>query len=129
MAAVSAAQIGMQVRISKPRRTVEQNARMHAMLTDLANQLPWPKNTGELHDAEWWKRRCTLGWLKESKQEVEVIVDLDGESFGLLLPHTSDLDVTDCAALILWIEMLGSTNGVVWTDPKEGAPVPEDYYR
>lgn len=126
------AKIGMQVRISKPLRTAEQNARLHAMLTDVSKQLAWPpppRNDGEFHDAEWWKRRATLGWLKDTNQEVEVIEDLEGQQFGLLLPHTSDLDVTDCAALILWVEMLGSTNGVKWTDPKEGPPVPEDYYR
>lgn len=126
------AKIGMQVRISKPLRTAEQNARLHAMLTDVSKQLAWPpppQNDGELHDIEWWKRRATLGWIKEAKGEVEVVTDLDGEEFGLLLPHTSDLDVTECAALILWVEMLGSTNGVKWTDPKEGPPVPESYYK
>lgn len=131
IAAVSAAKIGMQVRISKPLRTPEQNARLHAMLTDVAKQLVWPPHprNGDFHDIEWWKRRCTLGWMKETGQQVEVIVDLDGETFGLLLPHTSDLDTEQCASLTEWITMLGATNGVVFTDPKEGPPVPEDYYR
>src|SRR4051812_31369313 len=97
--AVQLAPFGMQVRISKPDRTTEQNRALHGRLGDIAEQLPWPKDTGELHDAVWWKRRLTLAWLKENKQEVEIVTDLDGEEFGLLLPHTSDLKVDQHASL------------------------------
>lgn len=129
LSAVMKAKIGQQVRISKPTRTLDQNARLHAHLTDIAKQLPWPKDSDEFHPTVWWKQRATLGWIKETGQTVDVIVDLDGDGFGLLLPHTSDLSTEECAALIEWITAFGVTNGVVFTDPKEGPPVPEDYYR
>lgn len=132
IAAVSAAKIGMQVRISKPLRTPEQNARLHAMLTDVAKQLVWPpppRNDGEFHDLEFWKRACTLTWLHEINQHPEIITSLDGSQLGILIPHTSDLDTEQCASLTEWITAFGATNGVVFTDPKEGPPVPEDYYR
>lgn len=131
------AKIGMQVRISKPLRTAEQNARLHAMLTDIAKQLTWPPTPrngdpddhGETHDVEFWKRACTLTWLHEINQHPEIITSLDGSQIGILIPHTSDLDTEQCASLTEWITAFGATNGVVFTDPKEGPPVPEDYYR
>lgn len=114
--AVQLAALGMQVRISKATRTHEQNAHYHAILTDLVDQLPWPKDTGELHDLEWWKRRTTLGWLREKRREVEIVTALDGEEFGILLPHTSDLNVEQFGELIEFTYMLGAQNGVVFRE-------------
>lgn len=116
---------GAQVRISKPDRTKEQNAALHAVLSDIAAQLPWPKDAGELHDIEWWKRRLTLAWMRETKQEVEIISGLyDDGDFALLLPHTSDLKVDQHAALREWATMFGATNGVVFKEPKDKRPEP-----
>lgn len=130
--AVQVAKIGMQVRISKPGRSDIQNAAIHAALTDLADQLAWPPppaNNGELHDAVWWKRRCTLGWLIETKQEKEIIYALDGDEFAILLPHTSDLDVSQCADLRQWILAFGATNHVVFKEPKRQPEPPAEAYR
>lgn len=120
--AVERAKDGVQVRISKPDRTREQNAALHACLADIAAQLPWPKDAGEFHDLTWWKRRMTLTWLKETRQEVEIITDLEGEEFGLLLPHTSDLRVDQHASLREFVLAFGATNGVQF---KELAHKPE----
>lgn len=134
VAAVMKAARGLQVRISKPTRTKEQNGRLHALLTDLAEQLVWPPapaNTGELHDLEWWKRTCTLTWLHEINAHPEIITTLDGQHLGLLVPRTSDLDVEQSASLNVWIEAFGATNGVVFKEPKRAPDPPphEDYYR
>jgi len=134
LVAVQRAPIGMQVRISKPTRSDTQNAAIHACLTDIAEQLAWPpppRNDGEFHDLVWWKRRCTLGWLIETKQEREMVTALEGDEFAFLLPHTSDLNTEQCAALREWIYMFGATNGVVFKEPKRGPepppPEPGDY--
>ena len=126
LAAVMKARRGMQVRISKPNRNDGQNARLHALLTDIADQQPWPKDSDEFHDGTWWKRRTTLGWLLEEKanQRAEVITSLHGDEFGLLIPHTSDLNVEQCAALCEWATMFGATNGVVFKEPKRGPEPP-----
>lgn len=133
--AVQMAPVGMQVQIGKPTRTTEQNGRLHALLADLAVQLVWPPANGELHDSEWWKRRMTLGWLLDKKQErwrPEIVTPLDDstDEFAILLPHTSDLDVEQCASLNIWIEMFGSTNGVVFKEPeRQPEPPPREYER
>lgn len=134
LAAVMKVKLGLQVKISRPTRTNEQNRLLHALLGDLADQLPWPKDIGELHDVEWWKRRCTLGWLidlrKENKAfDPEIVTDLDGEGeFGILLPHTSDLDIPQTASLIEWVFSFGALNGVVFKEKPKGddAPPGED---
>lgn len=90
-------------------------------MNQIADQLPWPKDTGELHTTEWWKRRCTLQWMIEEKMPFEIITplyDAGEQEFGLLLPHTSDLNTKQCAELADWIIAFGVTNGVRFRDPK-----------
>lgn len=129
--AVDRAPMGMQVRVSKPKRTTEQNALLHALLSDLVDQLPWPLDTGELHDIEWWKRTCTFGWLLDINEHPEIVLSPDGQKMALLLPHTSDLDTEECASLSEWIMAFGAQNGVVFKEPDRGPepppPSPEDY--
>jgi uncharacterized protein YgfB (UPF0149 family) len=95
-------------------RTILQNKRLHAAITDIADQLAWPPETGELHDVEWWKRRLTLQWLKETGETPDLIESLDGLQFALLLPHTSDLSTKQCAALNEWISIFGDLHGVTF---------------
>jgi hypothetical protein len=117
-----------EVVIKRRGRTDKQNRMLHASLSDIAEQLPWPKDTGELHDVTWWKRRATLGWMNETKMHPEVIESLDGEDFGFLLPHTSDLSTEQLAALNEWVWAFGATNGVVFKEPeKRPEPPPEAY--
>lgn len=110
-------------RPARPARSHLQNKYLHALLNDLADQLPWPKETGELHALEWWKRRCTLQWMIEEKMPFEIITPLydHGEQeFGLLLPHTSDLNTKQCAELADWIIAFGATHGVAFKEPAPG---------
>jgi hypothetical protein len=113
---------GWVARLEPPTRTYLQNRFLHALLSDIADQLPWPRETEELHDMEWWKRRCTLQWLIDNKQPVEVITPLqrsdNEEDFGLLLPHTSDLTTPEFSSLTEWIISFGTLNGVTFSNPK-----------
>lgn len=105
-------------RPTKRTRSYLQNRFIHSCLNQIADQLAWPKDTGELHDLEWWKRRCTLQWLIDNDQPVQVITALDGsERFGLLLPHTSDLTTAECADLSEWILAFGAEHGVTFREP------------
>ena len=95
-------------------RTVRQNRLLHAALTDIAEQLPWPTDTGELHDVVWWKRRITLQWLIETGEQPDLVESLDGLQFALLLPHTSDLTTKQFAALNEWLFIFGDKHGVTF---------------
>ncbi len=104
----------------RPNRTIKQNRLLHAAIADIAEQLPWPPETGEIHDSEWWKRRITLQWLKETGEQPDLIESLDGLQFALLLPHTSDLTTKQCAALNEWISIFGAQNGVTFKKLDDG---------
>ncbi len=137
LAAVMRADLGLQVRISKPTRNDKQNALLHAALTDISKQLNWPKppRNGQLRDVTWWKRSLTFTWLREGAGAPELIGSLnegEEEEFGLLVPHTSDLTIEQMAKLCEFVFSFGTLNDVVWTQkPKNGPepppPSPEDY--
>jgi len=95
-------------------RTIKQNRLLHAALSDIADQLPWPPETGELHDVIWWKRRATLQWLKETGETPDLVESLDGLQFALLLPHTSDLTTKQAAAFNEWLFIFGDLHGVTF---------------
>ncbi len=97
-------------------RTLLQNKRLHAAIGNVADQLPWPADTGEMHDLEWWKRRLTLQWLTETGEIPELLESLDGLQFALLLPHTSDLTTKQCAAFNDWLEIFGAKHGVTFKE-------------
>lgn len=111
-------------RQTRAARSDLQNRFIHALLNDIADQLGWPKDTGEIHTALWWKRRCTLQWIIDKKVPYELVTplyshrDAAEEEFGLLLPHTSDLNTAQCAELAEWIIAFGATNGVRFSNPK-----------
>lgn len=98
-------------------RTLKQNSLLHVRIAEIADQLPWPRDTGEMHDAEWWKRRLTLQWLIATGEIPELIESLDGLQFALLLPHTSDLTTKQCAAFNEWIEIFAAEQGVHLGEP------------
>lgn len=111
-----------EVVIRRQQRTRKQNNHLHGQCTELAKQMPWPPpplNSGTMHDVEWWKRRMTLAWLKDKKEGVEVIVDLEGEEWGMLIPHTSDLTAPQANELIEFIYSFGAPLGVVFKEPKD----------
>ena len=110
LAAVYKAKIGQQVKISRPTRSKDDNASLHATLTAISEQLAWPPDSGQLHDVTYWKRSLTLSWLRELGEMPEVIVDVQGETYGILVPHTSDLSSDQCKALTLYCTAFGASN-------------------
>lgn len=103
--------------MSTSQRSYLQNKLLHASLSDIADQVPWPPETGELHSVEWWKRRATLQWMIEAGMQPDLIESLDGLQFALLLPHTSDLNIKQCASLNEWLFAFGATHGVKFKEP------------
>lgn len=93
-------------------RSGEQNAKLHAMLTDIANQV-------QHADRRWsvliWKRLLTAAWLREEGETPQMIPAVDGNGFDVVYERTSKLSVKQCAALITWIEAFGVEHSVRWT--------------
>jgi hypothetical protein len=81
-------------------RSSDQNRALHAMLTDIANQV---EHAGKKWDALIWKRLLTAAWLREVGEQPQMIPAVDGHGFDVIYERTSKLTVKQCASLLEWI--------------------------
>ena len=105
---------GTRVDFKEPKRSLEQNSRMWAMLTDVATQLPWH---GIKLSADDWK----LIFLDSLKRELRMVPNLDGNGFVNLGRSSSDLSKAEMTDLITLVEMFGAKHGVIFHDPESQA--------
>lgn len=108
---VRQAPIGSRVEFKSPRRTLPQNDRMWAMLTDIARQVEW---YGQKLTPDDWKDVFTA-----SLRRAHVVPGLDG-GFVPLGMHTSDMSKEEMSALIELIYAFGAERGVIFGDDRRG---------
>jgi hypothetical protein len=113
LSAVANAPDGMVVEIKEPTRSLEQNAKLHAMLEDVANQVEW--HGMKLHK-DIWKRICTAAMLREIGESPMLVPSLDGHGIEIIYEKTSTMGKRMMAALIEWVYAFGSEKGVRWTE-------------
>lgn len=93
------------------RRTEQQNNLMWSLLTDLANQVPWPVNGKEqLISPTDWKDICSAGLRKEQR----IAAGIDG-GFVVLGARTSRMTISQMQQLIDFIQYVGDERQVKWT--------------
>lgn len=100
------------VEYKSPKRSLPQNDRMWAMLTDVAAQLPWH---GIKLSADDWK----LIFLDALKRELRTVPNIDGTGFVNLGRSSSDLSKQEMADLIELISAFGANHDVVFHDPQD----------
>jgi hypothetical protein len=105
---------GTRVEFKASKRTLPQNDRMWAMLTELARQLPWH---GLSLTPDDWK----LIFLDALKREVRAVPNLDGTGFVNIGRSSSDLTKSEMAELIELIFAFGAQHGVVFQDDQVAA--------
>lgn len=105
---------GTRVEFKEPKRSTDQNARMWAMLTDVATQLPWH---GIKLTPDDWK----LVFLDALKREVRMVPNLDGNGFVNLGRSSSDLSKAEMSDLMEIIAEFGARHGVQFNEPQEQA--------
>lgn len=96
-----------------PLRSVDQNARMWAMLTDISKQLQWAVD-GEMCwlDKEDWKHIMSAGL----KRHQRIAKGIDG-GFVILGQSTRKMKKADFADLIELMFAFGAQHGIEWSDP------------
>lgn len=94
------------------KRTIPQNSRLWALLTDVARQATW---AGKKRTTEEWKDLFT-GAVKAAAQNLEVVPGLEG-GFMILGLRTSEMSVAEMCELQDYIEAWGAQNGVEFSDP------------
>lgn len=102
---------GAVLNIREATRTNEQNAKMFAMLSDIARAKPM----GRRHTVDDWKALAmnACGW------ECQFQEGLDGRPFPLGF-RSSHLTKAQMATLIEWLYAFGSEHQVSWSEPYEG---------
>jgi len=112
---VMRAPAGTRVEFKASKRTLPQNDRMWAMLTDVATQLTWH---GVKLTPDDWK----LVFLDALKREMRIVPNIDGTGFVNLGRSSSDLSKAEMSDLIEIIFAFGAKHGVVFhDDAKEAA--------
>lgn len=98
---------GLVVTFKEATRSLEQNARLWSMLSDVARQVVW---YGKKLTADDWKTVFTA-----SLRQTRVVPTIDGDGFVPLGMSTSKMSVKEMTALIDLIEAFGAQHNVAWT--------------
>jgi hypothetical protein len=105
---------GKRVRVTvgevKSKRTTEQNAALHALCHEVAQQRVW---AGKHLDVEAWKRLFLDAWARATqRRQVEIVPSLDGSSIVQLGIPSRSLSVEDMSELLEFIHSWCAENGV-----------------
>ena len=102
------------VEFKGPKRSIPQSDKMWAMLTEVAEQLPYH---GIKLVADDWK----LIFLDALKREVRMVPNLDGNGMVSLGRSSSDLSKEEMSDLLELIAAFGTEHGVVFHDSQAEA--------
>jgi hypothetical protein len=103
---------GYVVEVREPKRTLDQNDRMWAMLTDISVSMP----LGRRHTPDDWKAifMNACGW------ECQFVEGLDGRPFPKGF-RSSHLTKGQMSQLIDFMQAFGDEHGVRWTEEARAA--------
>lgn len=117
--AINNAQDGMVVAISEPTRTLEQNAKFHAICANLkASGLAW---AGKKRTASEWKVLLVSGHSIATKEGADMVPGLENE-FVNLRESTARMNKKRIASLIEYAEAFCESNSVVTNEQTQGQP-------
>jgi hypothetical protein len=100
---------GTRIEFKAQKRSLEQNDKMWAMLTDVATQ---KDHAGRRYTPDQWK----VIFMHACGREVQFIPSLDGATFIPWGSSSSDLSKAEMSDLIEFIASWGAQNGVVFHD-------------
>ena len=106
---IDAAPVDAVVNVREAKRTIDQNAKLWAMLSDVSRAKP----DGRCHTTEVWK--CLF--MQACGHEVQFLMGLDGNPFPSGF-KSSRLSVRQMCELIDFIDAWGSERGVQWMETR-----------
>lgn len=107
---VRSAPQGWIVEIRPPARSLEQNAHLWSVLTEISEQVDW---YGQKLSKEDWKDVLTVS-LRKSR----VVPGIDPGSYVVTGLHTSKMTVKELSALLELAYAFGAEHGVVFKEPR-----------
>lgn len=113
VAALMQAPPGFTVAIAPATRSLDQNAKLHAICTDLSkSDVEW---FGKLRDAGEWKVLLVSGHTKATDGEVDFVPGIEGE-FVNVRESTSRMSVARASSLIEYALAFCASHGVELTE-------------
>ena len=106
-------QESIKIEVREKNRTDEQNAKLHAMLGDIAQQATWQ---GDKLDIDGWKNLFVSGHTIATKAPYKLVMGLEGELVNVR-ERTSKMGVRRLASLIEYVDAWAAGNGVVFKAP------------
>ena len=100
------------IRITDYKRNLDQNARLHAMLGDIARQVKW---CGKTLKPEQWKVLLISGHAVATKQPADIVPGIEGE-FVNIRESRAEMRVGRMASLIAYVMAWATGQGVRFTD-------------
>ena len=106
--------------IDAPKRSTEQNEKMHAMIGDIAKCAPF---MGKLINRDDMKRLLVDAFAKVMRDagtplhhDGRVVPSLDGERVVQLGIQTKDFRVREASEFVEYLYAFGAENGVTWSE-------------
>lgn len=116
--AVKAAPEGYSVTIAEPRRNSDQNAKFHAICSDIAKSgMLW---AGKPRTADQWKVLLVSGHAVATKEGAEMVPGIEGEYVNVR-ESTALMSVRRSASLIEYTMAFCAMNGVALSEPERQA--------
>lgn len=100
------------IRISDYKRNLDQNAKFHAMLGDIAAQVQW---CNKKLKPEQWKVLLISGHAVATKQEAEVVPGIEGEYVNIR-ESSAEMSIKRMASLIEYTTAWAVGQGVKFTE-------------
>jgi hypothetical protein len=90
-------------------RSIEQNGKLHALLSDIARQQKW---NGQFLDLEAWKRLFVSAWERANQRPAEFYPALDGQGFDVVYRRTSRMNKKEVSELIEYVTAWAIDKGI-----------------
>jgi len=103
---------GYVVSIGQPTRSMEQNAMLHPLLTDIANQKEW---MGKKRTLLQWKVIMVSAHSIATGEPAEMVIGLEGEVVNLR-ESTAAMSKKRFSSLVDYVLAWGAMNGVKFSD-------------
>ncbi len=120
--AIKNAHEGYVVTITEPNRNLEQNAKIHAQISDIARQCRF---MGRRFSVEDWKRLLIDAFARIKVAEGSplrgwgrILPNLDGSGFVQLGVQSRDFKKAEASEFVEYLYAWGTGNDVAWSDEK-----------
>lgn len=107
---------GWCVTFEEESRSLIQNAKFHAMITDVARKFNWIY-AGEKRSLLCWKRVLVNQFYQEINVDSEIVPSWDGKRVVIVNDTTSDMGKKRAAEFVEHLYALGAELKIVWSEP------------